>query len=107
MPHMPDHPENWALLLAWLERHHPLIYAALLACVIPLARFIYTGGSLRRAMGESLLCGLITLAITNGLAMFGIPEQYAPFFGGMVGLLGADFVRAHLKRIIIRKADSL
>lgn len=104
---MPDRPETWAMLLAWMEQHHPLIYAAVLSALLASARFIYAGGSLRRALGEGFICGLITLAVSNGLSMFGISEQFAPFFGGMVGLLGADFVRANLKRIAIRKADQL
>ena len=107
MPHMPDRPETWTMLLAWLEQHHPLIYAAALSAMLAAARFIYAGGSLRRALGEGFICGLITLAVSNGLALFGIPEQFAPFFGGVVGLLGADFVRANLKRIATRKADQL
>jgi hypothetical protein len=45
--------------------------------------------------------------VTNGLALFGIPEQFAPFFGGVVGLLGADYVRSSLKRIATCKADQL
>lgn len=107
MPHMPDRPETWAWLLAWLEQHHPLIYAAVLSALIASARFIYAGGSVRRAVGEGFICGLITLAVSNGLSLFGIPEQFAPFFGGVVGLLGADFVRDRLKRVTIRKADQL
>ena len=107
MSQMPDRPETWAMLLAWIEQHHPLIYAAVLSALLASARFIYSGGSLRRAMAEGFICGLITLAVSNGLALFGIPEQFAPFFGGMVGLLGADFVRSSLKRIATRKADKL
>ncbi|MEA1606158.1 phage holin, lambda family [Pseudomonas spirodelae] len=104
---MPDRPETWAWLIAWLEQHHPLIYAATLSTVLAATRFIYSGGGIRRAMGEGFICGLITLAVSNGLALFGIPEQFAPFFGGIVGLLGADYLRIGLKRIATRKADQL
>ncbi|MCY1283148.1 phage holin, lambda family [compost metagenome] len=104
---MPDRPESWAWLAAWLEHHHPLVYAAVLSAVLAAARFIYSGGSIRRALGEGFICGLITLAFTNGLALFGIPVEFAPFFGGVIGLLGADYVRDRLKRISNRKADQL
>lgn len=107
MPHMPDRPETWAWLLAWLEHHHPLVYAALLSATIASARFIYSGGSIRRAMGEGFICGLITLALTNGLPWFGVPIEVAPFFGGVVGLIGADGIRAGLKRLAARKVDTL
>lgn len=107
MKRMPDRPETWAWLLAWLEHHHPLLYAALLSAVLAAARFIYSGGSIRRALGEGFICGLITLAASNGLSLFGIPLEAAPFFGGMIGLIGADGVRAGLKRFASRKVETL
>lgn len=107
MPQMPDRPETWAWLIAWLEHHHPLLYAAVLSTVLASSRYIYSGGSIRQALGEGFICGLITLAASNGLALFGIPLEYAPFFGGIIGLLGADSIRAGLKRLYNRKADTL
>ena len=107
MPYMPDRPETWAWLLAWLEQHHPLLYAAMLSSVLAAARFIYSGGGIRRALGEGFICGLITLAASNGLSLFGIPIEAAPFFGGMIGLIGADGLRAGLKRFAQRKVDNL
>lgn len=107
MQQMPDRLETWAWLIAWLEHNHPLIYAALLSAALAFARFLYSGGNLRRALGEGVICGLITLAVSNGLALFGIAEQFSPFFGGLVGLLGADYLRTGLKRIATRKADQL
>lgn len=107
MPNMPDRAETWAWLVAWLQHHHPLLYAAALSATLAAARLIYSGGSVRRALGEGFICGLITLALSNGLPLFGIPTEVAPFFGGMVGLIGADGVRAGLKRLYNRKVDTL
>lgn len=107
MNRMPDRPETWAWLLAWIEHHHPLLYATLLSAVLAAARFIYSGGGIRRALGEGFICGLITLAASNGLSLFGIPLEAAPFFGGMIGLIGADGVRGGLKRFASRKVDTL
>lgn len=107
MPNMPDRPETWAMVLAWLEHHHPLVYAAVLSATLAAARLIYNGGSIRRALGEGFICGLITLALSNGLPLFGMPVEVAPFFGGMVGLIGADGVRAGLNRFAARKVDTL
>ena len=104
---MPDRIETWAYVLAWLEHYHPLVYAALLAAALGAAGFIYRGGTLRRAVGEGFICGLISLALSNGLQLFGMPLEVAPFFGGMVGLIGADGVRTGLKRLYNRKADTL
>jgi len=33
--------------------------------------------------------------------------EFAPFFGGMIGLIGADALRQGLKRFYNRKADQL
>jgi lambda family phage holin len=107
MNRMPDRPETWAWLLAWLEKNHLLIYAAALSAILAFARFTWSGGSFRRAVGEGIICGLITLAISNGLALFGIPVEFSPFFGGMIGLIGADALRQGLKRFYNRKADQL
>lgn len=107
MQQMPERPETWAMLIAWLEQHHPLVYATALSAALAAARLMYSGGSLRRAAGEGLVCGLITLAVSNGLALFGIPVEFAPFFGGVIGLLGADVIRQGLKRLYNRKADQL
>lgn len=107
MKRMPDRPETWAWLIAWLEHHHPLLYAAALSASLAAARFIYSGGGIRRALGEGFICGLITLAASNGLGLFGIPLEAAPFFGGMIGLLGAEGVRTGLKRFATRKVEEL
>lgn len=107
MPNMPDRPETWAWLLAWLEHHHPLVYAAALSASIASARFIYSGGAIRRALGEGFICGLLTLALTNGLPWLGVPVEFAPFFGGLVGLIGADGIRTGLKRLYSRKVETL
>jgi len=39
--------------------------------------------------------------------LFGIPLSTAPFFGGVIGLLGIEFTRAVAKRHFNRKADQL
>lgn len=104
---MPDRPETWAWMAAWLEHHHPLLYAAGLSTLLAFARFMHTGGSLRRAVSEGLICGLITLAVSNGLALVGIPAQFSPFFGGFVGLVGSDAIRKGITRLYTRKVDNL
>ncbi len=50
--------------------------------------------------------GLITLAASHGLALFGIPVSAAPLFGGAIGLIGAEGIREGLKRFYNRKADT-
>ncbi|AVX11503.1 phage holin, lambda family [Stutzerimonas stutzeri] len=105
---MHDQPETLARLAAWVQENYPIIYAAALSMGIAGgSRLMLGGGSLRRIAIESVVCGLITLAASNGLALFGIPQEYAPFFGGIIGLIGAEGVRAGAKRLFERKVESV
>ncbi len=107
MKRMPDRPETWTWLAAWLEQNWPTIYAGLLALVIAGLRVIYGGGTLRRMVIEAPLCGALALAVSHGLSLLGIPASTAPFFGGVIGLLGVEGTRAAAKRFFTRKADQL
>jgi len=46
MPNMPDKPDTWAIALAWLSQHSPILYAAALSCSMSVLR-IACGGSIR------------------------------------------------------------
>lgn len=54
---MPDKPDTWAAVLAWLSQHAPIIYASLLSWAMAMARIIYGGGTRRQALLEGALCG--------------------------------------------------
>lgn len=86
-------PNLIAMALAWLMDNWPSVYGALLALAIAFLRITYNGGSGRRRMIETLLCGLISLAVATGVSLLGIPASATPFVGGMVGLLGIDIIR--------------
>lgn len=53
MKRMPDRPDTWARLAAWLEQNWPAIYSGLLAVVIASLRVIYGGGTVRRMVIEA------------------------------------------------------
>jgi lambda family phage holin len=105
MNRMPERPDTWAWLAAWLEENWPALYAGILAVVIAALRVIYGGGTLRRMMIEAPLCGTLALAASHGLALIGIPSATAPFFGGVIGLLGVEGVRAAAQKFFIRKVE--
>lgn len=96
---MPDRPDTWN----WLEQHWPTLYAGLLALIIAALRIIYGGGTLRRMLIEAPLCGALALAASHGLPLLGIPVSAAPFFGGIIGLLGVEGTRAAAKKIFTSK----
>ena len=98
MSHMPDKPDTWLIVIAWLSQHTPALYAAGLAVSISALRIIYGGGTKKAAFLESLLCGCITLAMLSGFESRGIPQSAAGIVGGMIGLLGVDKIRAYADR---------
>ena len=95
-----------AALLAWLMDNWPAVSGALLALSISFMRITYDGGSGRRRMIESTLCGLITLAAATGTHLLGIPQEATPFLGGVVGLIGIDILRDRAKVMFGKKEDS-
>ncbi|MCY1306713.1 phage holin, lambda family [compost metagenome] len=107
MDRMPDRPESWVWLSAWLEHNWPALYAGLLSAAIAALRIMYGGGTLRRLALEAPLCGLVTTAGTYGLPLAGIPPTAAPFLGGVVALLGIEWVRARARRTLERKVEQL
>ena len=102
---MPERPDTWAWLAAWLEQNWPTLYAAALALVIAALRVMYGGGTLRRVLIEAPLCGALALTASHGLALIGVPITTAPFFGGVIGLLGVEGTRAAARKFFIRKVE--
>ncbi|PYB93584.1 phage holin, lambda family [Pseudomonas fulva] len=100
---MPDRQETWAFLATWFESNWPGLYSALLAALIAALRVIYGGGKLRQLFSEAPLCGAVALSASHGLSLIGIPLSAAPFFGGLIGLLGVECVRAAAKKTFIHK----
>lgn len=102
---MPDKPENLAWLCTWLEHNWPGLYAGGLAAFIATLRVIYGGGTWRRVALEAPLCGALALSASHGLSLLGIALSTAPFFGGVIGLLGVEGTRAVAAQLFKRKAE--
>jgi len=107
MKRMPDLSETVAWLIELIRLNWPSIYAAGLAFFIAALRVKRAGGTAGQMLLEAMLCGAITLAASNGLQLFSIPHDTAPFFGGVIGMLGVEFIRAHAKNVFKKKADQL
>jgi len=105
-PTMP--PENfdiYAWLIARLQAEWSTIYAGFLGCSVAALRVLYGGGSFRQVLLEAPLCGAISLATSSGLDFFGIAQSAAPFFGGVIGLLGVEGVRRLADRYLSKKVE--
>ncbi|WP_177328604.1 phage holin, lambda family [Pseudomonas sp. ES3-33] len=107
MKRMPERPDTWAWFVTWLEQNWPALYAGLLALIVATLRIIYGGGTLRRIVVEAPLCGALALAASHGLSLLGIPASTAPFFGGVIGLLGVEGTRAAARKFFTRKVEQL
>lgn len=99
-------PTLWAALMAWLMDNWPAVSGALLALSISFMRITYDGGSGRRRLIESTLCGLITLAAASGAALLGVTYTATPFIGGVVGLLGVDIIREKAKTVLNKRGNN-
>ncbi len=53
MKRMPERPDTWAWLAAWLEQNWPALYAGILGLTIAALRIMYGGGTLRRMAVEA------------------------------------------------------
>lgn len=106
MSNMPDKPDTWAVALAWLSQHSPLLYAAGLSCAMAVLRITYGGGTRRQILVEGAICGGLTLTIISGLEFFGLPQSMSTFVGGWVGFLGVEKVRAIADRVTDFKLPS-
>ncbi|MET1080317.1 MAG: phage holin, lambda family [Pseudomonas sp.] len=104
---MPDKPETWAWLSAWLQLNLPALYAGGLAFVISMWRIIYTGGKFRQIVMESPLCGFVGVGVTYGAEFVGASTGVGAFFGSVVGLLGIETMRAVAHRALEKKVDQL
>lgn len=104
---MPDRPETWAWLSAWLELNFPAIYAGALAFMIAVWRIIYSGGRIRQLAMEAPLCGMLGVGVHYGAAFMGAPASAGTFFACVIGLLGVETSRAAAARALEKKVDKL
>lgn len=81
MASMPDKPETWALVLAWLSQHSSVLYAGALSFLVALIQVIYGGETRRQALLEAALCTLITLGRIPVLEWFGLLQNMATAAG--------------------------
>ncbi|MBD1555205.1 phage holin, lambda family [Pseudomonas typographi] len=95
---MPEKPEFWLPILAWVAQHTTPIYAFGLSIFMAVVRTFYSGGSWRQATFEGALCGGLTLTLLSGLELFGFPTSMASFVGGWVGFLGVKKISALANR---------
>ena len=103
---MPDRPETWQAVLAWLQTVAPSLYAFGLSVTVAVSRVVYGGGTSRQMILEGALCGLATLTLVPLLEYFGLPQSMATFVGGSVGFLGTEKLRELAVRWGEKKASA-
>ncbi len=81
MPNMPDKPDTWALMLAWLSQHAPILTRPDFSS--PWLKVHHLRWCSRQMIVE-VLCGGLTLTIISGLSSSGCRRAW-PLVGGWVG----------------------
>lgn len=104
---MPDRPETWLWLAAWLEQNFPALYAGALAGLTAGWRIIYSGGKFRQLMLEAPLCGLLGIGVSYLPELIGAPPRAGVFLACMVGLFGVEASRATAAKLLNRKVEQL
>lgn len=98
-------PEFINEFIAALSELPPTVSGMVMAMVIAIIRVFYdqqeTKGA--RVFLEALLCGALSLAISNGILAMGLNTQWAVFAGGAVGYLGPTTVKSYAVRLLDRK----
>ncbi|WP_429134268.1 phage holin, lambda family [Aeromonas hydrophila] len=96
-------PMIGAALLVWLMDNWPTLYAVLLTIAIAWLRITYSGGSGRRRLSETLLCGLLWWPCWALLAWLGVPPEFAGALACSIGFFGVDTLRETGKAFINNK----
>ncbi|MFP1759829.1 phage holin, lambda family [Lonsdalea quercina] len=78
----------WADIANSLKNSWPQLFGAILAVLIRYGMLIYNGTEKKNEWIEGVLCGLLTLAITTALDVFGLPITVSPAIGGAIGFIG-------------------
>lgn len=74
----------------------------ILAMAIAVLRVLYDRKETRalRIGLEAVLCGLLTLAASKGISAMGLNHDWSVVAGGMIGLMGSEFIRYTARRIV-------
>lgn len=94
----------WLIIISWVKVNWPTIYGVILAILIAYARLIYDGVDRKNRWIEAMLCGALTLPVSNALEFFGVSASLAPAVGGAVGFIGVNKIREIAIRFLNKRA---
>lgn len=98
-------PANWQVILGLFT---PEVKASCFAIFMAALRILYEdkeGKKFRKCL-EITMCGALTYAITSGLTYFELPGGVSIFAGGMISLMGVDYVRERARKIFEKKIEA-
>lgn len=99
MTPMPEKPYTWAMVLAWLHQHAPIVYAALATFLMAFLGVMRRGGTICQALLEAPMCMLMTLGLIPVLEHFELPHNLAIAAGVWIGYFGVRKVAGWVQRI--------
>lgn len=92
-------PTLWAMMLAWLHHHAPVLYAVGVALLTAMLRIRYRGGTWCQALLEGPICMLLTLSVIPILEHFELSPNLATAAGVWIGYFGVRKVADWVERL--------
>ena len=87
--------------------NNPWVGGALMAAATASLRVIYDQKETHwvRIILESLICGMLTVAVGSALVAMGYGQNWYLFCGGAIGFMGSQSVRALANNILRKNID--
>jgi len=97
-------PHSWQIVFGLFS---PELKAAFFSIFMAYLRILYENKEQKRLrkLLESLMCGGLTYAAASGLTYFSLPPGVSLFVGGMISLMGVDYVREKAKSIFDKRVE--
>ena len=81
------------------------VIAVLLTVITSVVTVVYHNEEIRpiRIALEATLCGCLSVAASYAILALGLDMAWAVFSGGVIGFLGADFIRFIARRYVSKR----
>ncbi|WP_081375717.1 phage holin, lambda family [Serratia fonticola] len=99
-------PDVWAAIIAWVVSVKEEGVAGALAGVMAYLRGRYNGDGVARSLFDALMCAVFGWFVKDGLALFGVGDEWAYFASVIIGYLGTRYFGDRLKDLADRKTGA-
>lgn len=98
-------PDQLKELITHARDLPPEAAGVLLAMFMSIIRVFYDQEETKpaRMIMEAIICGGLSLTMSFGIRAMGLADDWAIFFGGVIGYFGSIWVRAYAIKVLDRK----